>query len=215
MFSQIWRRRDASAFGYPSTNHVELRLVTPPAVEPVSLTLVKQHARVFFNDADQLMAVYRKAARQRVEKYLRRALITQTWDFRCDWVPAWVELPMPDLQTVVGVFTTGLDNAEVQVPTSTYNTDAETNFVGLNIGNVWPLHRGSAGFRIRYTTGYGDTAASVPEDITRTILAVATVMETERDKTDLSALLSSVDDYRVIGEPYRMARGMSREDLLA
>lgn len=215
MFSQIWRRRDVSSFGYSSTNHVAMTLVTPPAIEPVTLNQLKQHARIAYPDSDDTLSLYLVAARQKVEKYLRRVLITQTWDFRCDWGPAWVELPWPQLQQVNGVFTTGLDNVELTVPTATYITDVEHNFVGLNIGQVWPLHRGRAGFRINYTSGYGSTAASVPAEIQRVILAVATAMDATRDDPGLTETLKdALIPYRVSGQPFRMAKGMSREDVL-
>lgn len=216
MFSQIWRRRDASSFGYFGANHVEMRLITPPADEPVTVTQLKQQARIPYADSDDILSLYVQAARETVEKFLRRALITQTWDFRSDWGPAWVELPYPQLQTVVGVFTTGLDNIEITVPTTTYIVDPLHNFVGLNIGNVWPLHRGKAGFRIRYTTGYGDTPASVPATIRRIILALATTMDNTRDDLSLTdSMQDGLTPYRVQGEPFRMAKGMAREDLLA
>jgi uncharacterized phiE125 gp8 family phage protein len=217
MFGQIWSRRDASSFGYSTTNHVSMTLVTPPASEPVTLTQFKAQARIPYDAEDDVLSLYMSAARETLEKYLRRALITQTWDFRLDWGPAWIELPWPILQSVTGVYTTGLDNVETVVPTSAYVVDTEHNFVGLNIGNVWPLHRGKAGFRVRYVAGYGDAAANVPATLRRAILALATQMDANRDAVvsvsdDLAASLAP---YRVEGQPYRFARGMSREDLLA
>jgi len=217
MFEQIWRRRDASSFGYSTDNHVEMRLITPPTDEPVTLTQFRLQARIPYDTEDEILSLYLTAAREMVERYLRRALITQTWDFVSDWGPAWVELPYPNLLSVVSVNTTGLDNVEVVVPTSTYIVDLAHNFVGLNIGNVWPLHRGKAGFRIQYTSGYGPTPDSVPATIKRYILALATQMDANRD-----AVVSISDDmktglasYRIEGEPFRMAKGMAREDLLA
>jgi hypothetical protein len=102
------------------------------------------------------------------------------------------------------------------VPTSTYIVNTNTNFVGLNIGNVWPLHRGKAGFRVRYVSGYGDTASSVPATIKRMILALAAAMDNLRDDPLLTdSMCSALADYRVTGEPFRMALGQAREDLLA
>lgn len=215
MFSQIWRRRDQSSFGEFSTNHAQLTLVTPPAVEPVNLTQLKQQARIPYNDSDAILSLYISAARDVVENYLRRSLITQTWDYTLDWGPAWLELPRPLLQSVVGVFTTSLDNIESQVPTSVYIVNTNTNLLGLNIGNVWPLHRGKAGFRVRYTAGYGSTPASVPPEIRRIILAVATTMDNTRDAAVLTVdQQAQLRPYRLEGE-WRIARGTAREDLLA
>jgi len=215
MFSQIWRRRDASSFGEFATNHTQLTLVTPPAVEPVNLTLLKQQTRIPYNDGDAILTFYISAAREVVETYLRRALITQTWDLTLDWGPAWVELPRPPLQSITGVYTTSLDNVESVVPSSVYIVNTNTNLVGLNIGNVWPLHRGKAGFRVRYVAGYGDTPDTVPFEIRRIILAVATTMDNTRDAAILTVdQQAQLRPYRLEGE-MRMSKGMAREDLLA
>lgn len=219
MYPSVWRRRDQSSAGQLPTNHVDMKLITPPATEPVPLHLLKQHARISFPDADELLEFYAAAARDRVERFLRRALITQTWDITLDWGPAWIELPKPPIQSIVSVSTTGLDNVEVVVPTQIYITNLEHALVGLNIGQVWPLHRGKAGFRIQYTCGYGSTPADVPFEIRHQIMALTAMYYEDRSLVDGSDLPSGVSaalrPYRVEGEPFRMAKGMSREDLLA
>jgi uncharacterized phiE125 gp8 family phage protein len=216
MYPSIWRRRSTSSFGVTGTNHVEMRRIVDPAAEPVTLRQLKQQARIPYANADDVLEMYIQAARETVERFLRRALITQTWNFISDWGPAWVELPYPNLLSVIAVYTTGLDNVEVTVPTTTYVVDTNTNKVFLNIGNVWPLHRGQAGFRIQYTSGYGPAATNVPMTIRRHILALAASMDNDR----MSAVLTEdqkteLRPYRVEGAPFRMALGMSREDLLA
>lgn len=216
MYPGIWRRRDSSSFGYNGHNHVEMRRTVDPVARPVTLAQLKANARIPYADSDEILSMYLDAAVETVEKYLRRALITQTWDFVCDWGPAWIELPYPNLQQVNGVYTTGLDNVEVQVPSSVYIVNTTHNLVSLNIGNVWPLHRGKAGFRVNYTSGYGPTATSVPASIRRVVLAIATSMDNVRDDEALTdSQADALIRYRVMGEPFRMARGMNREDLLA
>lgn len=215
MFSQVWSRRDQSSFGYGVPNHVETVLITPPAVEPVTLTQAKQHARIPYPDSDELISLYISAARDRIERYLRRSLITQTWDFICDWGPAWLTLPKPPLQTVVGVYTTDLANNETTVPTTTYFVDPATDLVALNIGNVWPLHRGKSGFRVRHTSGFGDTPSSVPVAIRKEILSLVAQFDDIRETTDLPLITqASLKPYRIEGQPFRMAKGWSREDIL-
>ena len=215
MFSQIWRRRDASSFGHEPSNHVQLTLVTPPAIEPVNLTQLKQQARIPYADNDSVLTLYISAARETIERYLRRALITQTWDITLDWGPAWIELPKGNLQSITGVYYTGLDNVEYTVPTSVYISNNAQNLLGLNIGNVWPLHRGKAGFRVRYVCGYGSNATDVPATIRHQILSLATLMDNTRDQVDLpESAQGALQPYRIVGE-LRMARGRAREDLLA
>jgi uncharacterized phiE125 gp8 family phage protein len=54
-----------------------LRVVTPPALEPVDLDTVKRHCRVDSDYDDDLLTMYSITARQLVEAWLNRACITQ------------------------------------------------------------------------------------------------------------------------------------------
>lgn len=197
-------------------NHVDLTLVTPPAVEPVTLKQLKLQARLPYDDADEILSLYIEAARQTIERYLRRALITQQWDFVSDWAPAWVELPKAPLISVDGVFYTGLDNVEHPVDPTIYITNTTTSWMGLTIGAVWPLHRGKAGFRVRYTCGYGPNPSDVPAVIRKEILSLAAQYDDIREQINLPARSAEVlRPYRIEGEPFRMAKGSAREDILA
>lgn len=80
--------------------HFGLVLVTPPAVEPLtvadgSATDVKLWLRIDSGDTSQdvLLGALVKAARQRCERVTRRALVTQTWRYALDRFPGW---PLPD-----------------------------------------------------------------------------------------------------------------------
>jgi hypothetical protein len=56
-----------------------LTLVTPPAVEPVSLAQAKLHLRVDFADADALIAALIAAVRLKCESHLDRSFVTTSW----------------------------------------------------------------------------------------------------------------------------------------
>ena len=66
---------------------LNLKLITPPVVEPVTLAIAKQHVRCDFSDDDTLIPVYITAARQMAEKYTRRAFFNQTWQLSLDQFP--------------------------------------------------------------------------------------------------------------------------------
>jgi len=69
---------------------LSLNLVTPPVVEPVSLTLAKQHLRVDFTNDDTYIPVLITAAREWCEVYMHRHIFNQTWQRTLDYFPIWI-----------------------------------------------------------------------------------------------------------------------------
>jgi uncharacterized phiE125 gp8 family phage protein len=64
-----------------------LRLVSGPAVEPVSLEQAKIHLKVDIDDEDSLIVNIISAARVHAENICRRAFVTQQWDLYLDAFP--------------------------------------------------------------------------------------------------------------------------------
>lgn len=62
-------------------------LVTPPTVEPISLSLAKKQARVDIPDDDSLIQTYISVARDYCEGWTNRAFYTQTWQLFLDSFP--------------------------------------------------------------------------------------------------------------------------------
>ena len=62
-------------------------LITPPALEPVSLADAKAHLRLDTDDDDQLVTAAIVAARVHVEALTRRLLIEQGWRVYLDRWP--------------------------------------------------------------------------------------------------------------------------------
>ncbi len=210
----IWQRSG----GWRRHNTLTMKLVTAPAIEPVTLTQVKQHAHIpySYTDNDALLALYISAARDRLERYLRRALVTQTWDAVLDWGPAWIELPKKPLKSVTGIYTTDLANVETLVDSDTYEVSLPTDTVQLASGYTWPEHRNVSGFRVRYVAGYGDAATDVPALIRAELLTLATLYYDNRGVMELpGAMQTTLRPYRVEGEPYRFALNTVRDEFLA
>lgn len=164
-------------------------LVTPPAVEPVLLADAKQQARIDTTADDALVSSLIAAARQWVEQYIGRALITQTWQMTIDtWPvaslpfwdgeregpvtvlenPGYILLPRPPLVTVNSVtYYDNSDNATIW-PSSNYFVDTihTPGRLCLRLGSVWPVPmRLTNGIVIQYAAGYGADGSSVPEAI--------------------------------------------------
>jgi uncharacterized phiE125 gp8 family phage protein len=67
--------------------HAALRVITPPASEPVSLDLARRHCRIDADYDDDLVAMYVTSARMWAESWLNRALFTQKLRYSVTWAP--------------------------------------------------------------------------------------------------------------------------------
>lgn len=75
-----------------------LKLITPPAIEPVSLPDIKQHLRIDSDLEDAVLSGFITAAREYCESYQNRVFITQTWDlFLDDFPDSPFKIPLPPL----------------------------------------------------------------------------------------------------------------------
>src|SRR5437016_1894555 len=75
-------------------------LVTPPAVEPVTVADADLYARISSSTEDPLVTTLITAARKRCEEWRGQAFITQVWDEFYDSFPRWA-----DAYTLDGAFT--------------------------------------------------------------------------------------------------------------
>jgi len=65
---------------------MSLQLLSPPAIEPVTLSDAKLHLKVDVADDDALITRLLAAARARAEWHTGRAFITQSW---IQWIDRW------------------------------------------------------------------------------------------------------------------------------
>ncbi|HEY1066379.1 MAG TPA: head-tail connector protein, partial [Pirellulales bacterium] len=79
-------------------------VVEPPAAEPISLATAKLHCRVDSGEEDELLELAIAAAREYVESFTRRALVSQTLRLSLDVCPLReLILPRPPLASVVEI----------------------------------------------------------------------------------------------------------------
>lgn len=143
-----------------------------PATEPLLLSEVKTHLRVDGTDEDALIVSLIAAAREYVESFTRRALITQTWTRRLGDFANTIDLPRPPLQSVSSITYTDLQGDSQTVTASVYDvdTDSEPGAVTLGYQQVWPSVRNERlPVTITYVAGYG-TASDVPQAIKQAIM---------------------------------------------
>lgn len=155
------------------------RLVTPPAVEPVTLTEAKLHLRLAVTEADAVLYTAEDAkitgliiaAREYVETFTRRAIITQTWDAVMPCFPDgyYLPLPMPDLQTVTSI--SYFDSAGDAATFTGFTVSLARNSIKKNYAAEWPEIYPESEITIRYVCGYG-LAVAVPFSIKAAILLI-------------------------------------------
>jgi uncharacterized phiE125 gp8 family phage protein len=152
-----------------------LVLVTPPAVEPVTLQEAKNHLRVDIPDDDTLITALITAAREYCEGFQNRAYITQIWQL---WLDAWpngseIMIPRPPLQAVNSVRYYGADNAEYVLPPSDYivDTACEPGRIVLAYDKCWPsvTLRPANAVCVEFVAGYGG-ADKVPQRVKQAML---------------------------------------------
>jgi uncharacterized phiE125 gp8 family phage protein len=151
-------------------------LLTPPAIEPLTLAEAKAHLRVEHNDEDILIGALIKAARIHVEAATRRALITQRWRIIRDcWPPdgRLTVAPAP-LKQLVAARVYKSDGTTQALDLAAFIVDKAAAVVTLTPGAVVVPGRIAAGIEIDVDAGYGDAAAEVPEPLRQAIRLLVT-----------------------------------------
>lgn len=160
---------------------------TAPAEEPVTLAEARAHLVM---DADltadnDLITDFIVGARERVEEFTNRAIVTQTltkyldrWPYnpRADGHPSQVLLDRPPIQGVTSISYVDTDGNTQVLASSGYvvDTAAEPGRVYPAYGEVWPQVRNQPkAITIVYTAGYGLPSVdddAVPRLIKRAIM---------------------------------------------
>ena len=148
-----------------------------PSVEPISLSLAKQHLRLpDSEDEDELIQIYITAARTYAEQFMNRAIIKQTWKLYLDELAEKIVLPMADLITVSSFKIIDEDGDEITVDSSDYLVNT-ASFKGcvvfkedkLSEYEVYELQEVN-GVEIQFDAGYGEAADDVPAHIRQGLL---------------------------------------------
>lgn len=155
-----------------------LRVATAPAVEPVTVAEAKAHLRVDTSDDDTYIGTLITAAREWVETYLDRALITQQLVMTREVLADDIYLPRPPVATsgtatAVSITYTVAAGKTALLSSSTfrvsrYDTPAEITPL---YGESWPANlEDENAVSVTWWAGYGSSGASVPAAIRHAIL---------------------------------------------
>jgi len=142
-----------------------LKLVTPPAVEPISVAMLKNHARIEISDDDvSVLPRFIRAARRQFERDTNRFLVTQTWNLLLDAFPLRsipILVPRPPLQSVVSIVTVNTDQSQATMDPTTYlvDTASEPGRIGLIDTSIWPQNlRSFQPITVQFVAGYTGSA---------------------------------------------------------
>lgn len=143
--------------------------MTAPAYFPITLTSAKAHARIDHDNDDAYLQGLIAAAVGKAERYLRRRLVTQTWQyFLSDWPSGdCIILPFGRLQSVTHVKYKDADGDQSTWSSANYivDTDSDPGRVVLGYNESYPTAAlyPSNPIEIQFVCGYGDHA---PQSIT-------------------------------------------------
>ncbi len=151
-----------------------LKIITPPAAEPVSLAEVKAQLRLDVDDEADLLTGYIQAAREDCEDFHGRSYIERTLEYALDRFPARdrIMLPRPPAQEILAVTYLDADGAEHEFTDWLPDTDGPA--VILKPGSSWPrvsLYPAGA-VRVKYLSGYPAKDVEIQhkgEDISETL----------------------------------------------
>lgn len=155
-----------------------LKRTSAPAVEPVTLSEAKAHCRVDTSADDTLIQGYITTAREWVEDYIDRALVTQQLVMKLDAFPAEIELPRPPMiasgtaTAVTITYVTGEAGGTATLSASEYRVDRDSTPGAIRTlyAGSWPSHLiDQNSVTVSWWAGYGDSA-SVPQRVKSAIM---------------------------------------------
>ncbi len=190
-----------------------LRIVTPPAAEPVSLELAKKHSVVEINDDDDLIEIYIAAARDFAEQFMNRAIIRQEVELTLDCFPrCGIQLRGGQVQEVSEVTYIDQDGNEQTWPDTEYwiGSSGEPAVLVPTIdssGFPQTQYRPDA-VKVRYWVGYApgegsptDYAENVPANIRNAILKMVDDSYNNRDQAESQQTVENLLwPYRILAD---------------
>lgn len=86
---------------------MNLKVITEPTEEPISLDDVKSFLRIDYNDDDKLLEIMITAAREHAETFTRRSIAKKTYELTLNDYASRVSLPNPPTISVESVLNDG------------------------------------------------------------------------------------------------------------
>lgn len=194
---------DTIVFGTPQgptsriTPYRSLVRVTPPAVDPVSLSAAKTQCRVDTNADDDYIQGLVRMATHTVEELLDVSFVNQTWQASYDLFPIWAII-LPRMPLAAGPITVTYRLGDGTTRTlSSANNDfqVDRNVVPGRIypqwATSWPATRGDENsVVVQYQTGYGADGSATPPQAKHLILTLVAHLYDTRQPTVAGSVTS-------------------------
>lgn len=186
-----------------------LQLVTPPALEPVTLSEARLHLRVDTADDDPLIGALISAARVHAEMLTARQFLPARWRLVLDRFTPMVLLNRSPVVSVVSVRYLDMGGLWQTMPATDYvvESSSEPARITPSFGKIWPPTLPQIGsVEILFDAGYTD-ATKVPDGIKRwMLLRVGSLYQHREEMSVLPAgridplpfVDSLLDPYRVV-----------------
>lgn len=152
-------------------------LISPPAIEPVSLADMKSWLREDGSDEDQLIQALAVSARMTLEAYTRRFFVTQSWRISLDAWPCdspYLAIPFAPFQAVSAIRVYDANDLAQTVSSTLYRAPASSEGGRVAFKTQPPAPgRPLDGIEIDFVVGYGAGALQTPEPLRRAIMLLA------------------------------------------
>ncbi len=149
-----------------------LKRTTEPASLAVDLTLAKKQVEIAASDTthdSQLTAIIKRATGF-VERWTRRALITQSWRLTLDEIDERIALPRPPAVSIQSVQYRDSSDTWQTFPSSEYTLLDESSPAEVYFKNLPPMNSIlPQSYRINYTAGFGSSYTAIPAEFTGVI----------------------------------------------
>jgi len=189
---------------------MNLRLITPPSEDPISLEEAKAHLNVDadITEDDNLIRGLIAAAVQAAEHKIGRSLMPQTWELTLDRFVPVITLDKPPIVQVKSVRYMDPDGVMQTLASAAYLLDdfSEPGRLVPAPGMFWPETRCQLNaVRIQFEVGYED-AAKVPRAIKQWMLLQIGTMYANRESAVIGTIVAELPHVDGLLDRYKVWR---------
>lgn len=168
---------------------MQVQLVTPPLIEPILLEEAKTYLKIDVDDDDAYIESAIKAAREMVEQFTNRKLVSQAWLMTTYVIKDYFDLPFAPLISISHV--KAIDEEGTKTATTSYVLDNAFLFPRIRLTDAgYPSN-----YEVQATYGY---SIEIPEPLTD---ALRMLMAEKFENRHLSSIPENI---KAVLRPFRL-----------